>query len=322
MEVLDSDHARYITSQIAQHVRSMATGTRSLSTDSPVPYFQPIERGHVSDGGVSDIDSPRAVFQEGMQMPPCHMNLNGTTCIPSGGIEYHPVISESDRLSSYRGLHDYDTLFEARPGRRALDHVPRTSGVGVTTSSIGITPTTLSTGEIANPMVEVRPTSDSGPLHPTQRECVPMSADPSMMGHRVVSPISSSNIIGKGAAIFMDMKESMLTTLDQQMALSTEAQKPEGSLANNLVTTGYLTGNDQVGDSHARVQVTPGTKDIYPDLYLLVAGNYKISDKFYGYLDSLSTDNNLMILVELKGLSHQYGNSHISSGYGKWDYAW
>ena len=37
-EVLDSDHARYITSRIAQHARSMATGTRSLPTDSPVPY--------------------------------------------------------------------------------------------------------------------------------------------------------------------------------------------------------------------------------------------------------------------------------------------
>ena len=66
MEALDSDHARYITSQIAQHARSMATGTRSLPTDSPVPYFQPIERGHVSEGGLSDIDSQRAVFQGGM----------------------------------------------------------------------------------------------------------------------------------------------------------------------------------------------------------------------------------------------------------------
>ena len=43
-EALDSDHARYITSQIPQHARSIATGTRSLPTDSPVPYFQPIER--------------------------------------------------------------------------------------------------------------------------------------------------------------------------------------------------------------------------------------------------------------------------------------
>ena len=32
-------------------------GTRSLPTDSPVPYFQPIERGHVSEGVPSDIGS-------------------------------------------------------------------------------------------------------------------------------------------------------------------------------------------------------------------------------------------------------------------------
>ena len=41
-EVLNSDDARYITSRIIQHVMSMATGTRSLPTDSLVPYFQQI----------------------------------------------------------------------------------------------------------------------------------------------------------------------------------------------------------------------------------------------------------------------------------------
>ena len=51
------------------------------------------------------------------------------------------------------------------------------------------------------------------------------------------------------------------------------------------------------------------TKDAYPDLYLLVVENYRISDKFYGYLDSLSADNNPMVLVELKGLSYHYGTS-------------
>ena len=71
-EALDSYHARYIISQIAQHARSMATHTRSLPTDSPVPYFQPIERGHVSEGRFSDIDSQTAVLQGGLQnaIPP------------------------------------------------------------------------------------------------------------------------------------------------------------------------------------------------------------------------------------------------------------
>ena len=57
-EALDSDHAKYITSRIVQHARSMATGTRSLPTDSPVPYFQQIlpKRGQVLEGVPSDID--------------------------------------------------------------------------------------------------------------------------------------------------------------------------------------------------------------------------------------------------------------------------
>ena len=176
-KALDSDHVRYITSQTAQHARSMTTGTRSLPTDSPVPYFQPIERGHMSEGVPSDIDSPRAVPHRGVQMPPCHANLNETAYIPSGGIEYHPVVLESDRLSTYTGLDDYDTLFEARHGRGALDHMPRTSGESIATSSIGMTPTTLSVGAIENPMVRVRPIPDSGPPSTNQKESVSMSAN-------------------------------------------------------------------------------------------------------------------------------------------------
>ena len=59
-ETLDSDHARFITSRIAQHTRSLATGTRSLPTDSPVLYFQqvPQERGQMSEGVPGDMDFP------------------------------------------------------------------------------------------------------------------------------------------------------------------------------------------------------------------------------------------------------------------------
>ena len=126
-------------------------------------------------------------------------------------------------------------------------------------------------------MIEVRPIFDSGPQHTNQRECVPLSADPSMVGYRVVSP-SSSHVIGEGAAIFTDMTETMLTALDQQMALSTEAQKPEGSLTDDVVTAGQLIGNNQVGESEARAQVTSNTQDMYPDLYLPVVENYRIID--------------------------------------------
>ena len=103
-EALDSDHARYITRRIAQHARSMATGIRSLPTDSPVPYFQPIEKEHMSEGGLSDRYSPKAIFVEGVQMSSHDGN------VPSGGINYPPVAAEP---GNYTGLHDdYDTLFK------------------------------------------------------------------------------------------------------------------------------------------------------------------------------------------------------------------
>ena len=47
--------------------------------------------------------------------------------------------------------------------------------------------------------------------------------------HRFVSPVSMGHILGEGATIFTDMTETMLTTLDQQTALSDEAQKPKDS---------------------------------------------------------------------------------------------
>ena len=215
-----------------------------------------------------------------MEVCKCHpacANLSEVPYIPPGGIEYHPVVLEPDRLSTYTGLDDYDTLFEARHGRGALDHMPRTSGEAIVTSSIGMTPMTLSTGAIENPMVLIRPIPDSRLPSTNQKECVSVSADPSMMG-QVVSPISSGHIIGEGAAIFTDMTETMLTALDQQMALSGEAQKPEGSLTHNVLTTGQPVSSSKVGESWAGSQTAHDTVDIYPDLYLPAAENYKISD--------------------------------------------
>ena len=37
-EALESDHVRFVTRTIAQHARSMATHTRSLPIDSPIPF--------------------------------------------------------------------------------------------------------------------------------------------------------------------------------------------------------------------------------------------------------------------------------------------
>ena len=157
----------------------------------------------MSEGGLSDRNSPKALFAGGVQMSSCNDN------IPLGGIQYPPVAAEP---GIYTGLHDdYDTLFEARHGRGALDPAPVTSQEVVSTSFGGITPTPSSTGMIVNPRTEVR--STNGSLYPNQREHIPVGTDLSEMGNQVVSP-SSGHIIGEGAAILMDMTETMLDALD------------------------------------------------------------------------------------------------------------
>ena len=162
-EALESDHARYITGRIAQHARSMATGTRSLPTDSPVPYFQPIERGYMSEGS-----------QEGMYAPP-YVNLLEQT-INIGDTDYHPTVSETDKVSTYTGLDDYDTLFAARHSRGALDPVHRTGEQVTMTTSIGITPPTMSMGLMVNPLDEMTPAHDIA--HSCQREQASIPRDP------------------------------------------------------------------------------------------------------------------------------------------------
>ena len=244
-----------------------------------------------------------------MQIPSHHADLGEISHIPPGGIKYHPVVSEPDRLSTYTGLDDYDILFEARHGRGVLDNRPRLSGEAIVTSSIGMTPVSLSVGMTEDLAVRIEPIPDSGLLPTSQKEHVSTSVDPSMIGHRVVSPVSSGHIIGEGAAIFTDMTETMLTTLDQQMALSSEAQKPEGSLTDNILTSGQIICSSMVGEFQTRSQTIHDTMNIYPDLYLPVAENYKINDQFYGYTHSMSADNNPMVLVELKRLSYRYGTT-------------
>ena len=151
------------------------------------------------------------------------------TVLP-GYIGYHPIVSEIDRVSTYTGLDDHDTLFEVRHGRGALDQAPRTSEEMIITSSAGITPTTSNAGLMVNPLDKMKPAIDIE--HSSQREHVSMTTD---MKHRVVSP--SSEISGEGAAIFTDMMETILDALDQQMAMSSDAQKPEGIPIGKDMTT-------------------------------------------------------------------------------------
>ena len=212
---MESDHARYITRKIAEHARSMATSTRSLPTDSPVPYYQPIERGYESEGRLSDLGS-----QEGLYAPPFVNPIEKTVHVD--GIDYHPNAFETDKVSTYTGLDDYNTLFAARHGRGALDPVPRMSEQMIMMTSMGISPTVTSTGLMVNPLEKVMPTCDIA--HSSQREQASIPKD--SLKHRIVSP--SSEINGEGAAIFTDMMETILNILDQQMAMTPDTIQSKG----------------------------------------------------------------------------------------------
>ena len=257
-EALESDHARYTTRRIVQHARSMATHTRSLPTDSPIPYFQPIKRGYMSEGS-----------QEGVYATP-YVDPSEHT-INMGGINYHSEITETDRVSTFTGLDDYDTLFAARHGRGALDPVPNIGEQKSTTTSD--IPPPMAGPELINPMERMMPIH--GDVHPDQREQVKL---------QMASP--SSEIIGEGAAIFMDMMEMILDVLDKQVAASPGSQQP---------TKGLSSKDDQ---KEIIQSIGPGVstqKEDYPDLFLPIMENYRISDHFHGYSDSLSADNNLMV---------------------------
>ena len=80
-------------------------------------------------------------------------------------------------------------------------------------------------------------------------------------------------------------------------------------MTSNVLTLRQLSGSSNIGKSKTTPQTVNEIEDKYPDLYLLVTENYRISNRFYGYMDSMSTDNNPMILVELTGLSYRYGTT-------------
>ena len=229
----------------------MATGTRSLPTDSPVPYFQPIERGYMSEGS-----------QEGVCVPPYVDPSEHASNI--GGTDNHPEITETDKVSTYTGLDDYDILFSARHGRGALDPIPRMSEQMMMTTSMGIIPPTMSMGLMVNPLERVTPTHDV--VHSSQREQASLPKE--TLQPRVVSP--SSEIIGEGTAIFTDMMETILNVLDKQVAMAPDKQKPKELSPSDNQTKGL----------QGRKPTTYNQKEGYPDLFLPVVENYRISDHF------------------------------------------
>ena len=108
-------------------MRSLATGTRSLPANSPVPYFQQVsqERGQVSEGVPSDMDLPIDTLHmtQNVQVPVRHTNSDILPYLPSSSIEYDYRGVDQDKLSTYTSHDDYDALFEARHGRGAIDNV-------------------------------------------------------------------------------------------------------------------------------------------------------------------------------------------------------
>ena len=90
-----------------------------------------------------------------------------------------------------------------------------------------------------------------------------------------------------------------MNVLDQQMAMIPDTQQLKGLSPSDNQMKGIQGGNT----------TTSNQKESYPDLFLPVVENYRISDCFCGYSDSLSADNSPMVLVELKNLSYRYRTS-------------
>ena len=109
------------------------------------------------------------------------------------GIEYNPEVFKQERLSTYTSLDDYDTLFEARHGRREVDNIPKSGERTVDVSSIRMPPMIASEDMTENLMVGARPkhTSDSRQLPPEQREHISVVEVPSTTGQRVASPVNT-----------------------------------------------------------------------------------------------------------------------------------
>ena len=210
-----------------------------------------------------------------------------------GGTDYHSEITDTDRVSTFTRLDDYDMLFAARHGRGALDPVPRASEQLITTTSSGIPPP-ITGPELINPMERVMSPHDIA--HSSQREQA--SLPNKTMQPRVVSP--SSEIIGEDAAIFTDMMETILNVLDKQVDMSPDSQQP---------VKGLSLDENQIKRTQGKEPKSSIQKEDYPDLFLPVVENYRISDHFCGHSDSLSTDNNPMVLVELNNLSYRYRTS-------------
>ena len=218
-------------------------------------------------------------------------------------------------------------MFEARHDRGATDKKITGEKVSVTSPVMVPTPAT-SMGVTENPLTgTMSKHTPSGEYSlPSQKGQVSVVGEyQSPTEHDVISPVVAGHILGEGATIFTDMTETMQAALDKQMALPDTVQKPMSSSLNNFLASGPISSQSEIRQNVPDISAYPPNtssistqgpksmpisstkKDKYPNLFLPVAENYRISDKFYGYMGSVSADNNPMILVELTGLSYRYG---------------
>ena len=157
------------------------------------------------------------------------------------GIDYHSEITETDRMSTFTGLDDYDTLFAAKHGRGALDLVPNIA------KTKDIVTTSISTPMVGPALIDRVEKSlsiyDDADLH--ERE---------QMRPLVASP--KPGIIAEGAAVFTDMTETILDALDKQVIASPGSQqlpmeKPhkgdQESLDSSTLGMGLASYNQQGG---------------------------------------------------------------------------
>ena len=305
-EALDSDHARYITSRIVQHTGSLATGTRSLPTDSPVPYFQqvPQERGQVSEGVPSDMDLPIDTphITENVQIPVRWADSDILPYLPSSGIEYDLRGIDQDKLSTYTRLDDYDAMFEARHGRGTIDNMTVANEKVSVTSPVMVPTPAITMGVTENLITESVSKHIPSGVYSLSNQQGQASAEEVYhfpAEHDVIPPVGVGHILGEGATIFTDMTETMLAALDKQMALPDTVQKSVSSSLNNFLVSGPISSQSEVRQDVPDINATqPNTSSIstqrpktipisstkgedkYPDLYLPVAENYRIGNKF------------------------------------------
>ena len=273
------------------------------------------------------VDTPHII--QNVQIPIRQADSDILPSLPSSGIEYDQRAVVQDKLSTYTSLNDYHAMFKARHGRGAIDNMTITGEKVSITSQVMVPTSATSRGVTENPMTgKVSKHTPSGEYSlPSQQGQASVEEEyQSPAEYDVVPPVGVGHILEEGAAIFTDMTETMLAALDKQMALPDAVQKSASSSMNNFLASGPISSQSEIrqdmpvmnasqpntspistqGPKTIPISSTKG-EDKYPDLYLPVTGNYRISDKFYGYMDSVSVDNNPMILVELTGLSYRYG---------------